>query len=411
MHNKRRALSGLPSTLVFGLSAVLLVICIVYAPGEAFQASGQGLAIWWRIVFPALLPFLVLSEILLASGFAHGLGVLLEPLTRRGLGLPGSFGWVLPLGLTAGFPTAAAAAATLFKQGKISAREAEKMAGAAHFGSPMLLVVVIGTGYMGSRELGLLLLAVHWISGLAAGITLHFLTSGSRTRQAAASSKLKQANPPISRLRQAIRQMEEARQADGRGFGKLLGDSVSSAVQTLMTTGGYMLIFAVVIYVITTALPEWIPSASIAGLLEVHLGTYAAAQLSVPPVFVYALLSAMLGWSGICAILQVRSILKPAGIGTRFFLIHRLVHGAYAYVLTLLLWRPLSLLLPDVLPASANSNTNMNSSIPMNRSMADLLPSWNQITDLVQSQFWLLLVLIVGLTGLALIGKKKRSHV
>ncbi|GJM71357.1 hypothetical protein HMSSN036_35730 [Paenibacillus macerans] len=40
------------STAFTGLLAVLLVVCVVYAPGEAFKASGQGLSIWWHIVFP-----------------------------------------------------------------------------------------------------------------------------------------------------------------------------------------------------------------------------------------------------------------------------------------------------------------------------------------------------------------------
>ncbi|RCX21367.1 sporulation integral membrane protein YlbJ [Fontibacillus phaseoli] len=408
MQSERRAGGSLPSTLLFGLSAVLLVVCIFYAPGEAFQASGQGLAIWWRIVFPALLPFLVLSEILLASGFAQGIGVLLEPLTRKVLGLPGSFGWVFPLGITAGFPASATAAANLYKQGKISSLEAEKMASVAHFSSPMLLVIVIGTGYMGLQELGFLLLAVHWISGLAAGMTLHLLTSGIRSRH---KLETQQRNPlparSLSRLRLAANQMEEARAADGRGFGKLLGDAVGSSVQTLMTVGGYMLIFAVVIHVLISALPGFIPSFSIAGLLEVHLGTYAVAQLSMPPAIVSALLGAVLGWSGFCAFLQVRSILKPAGIGSRFFVVNRLIHGAYAYVITLLLWRPLSRWLPEALPVSANSDITVTAIDATTRGFTFLpLPDWKQIANQFQFQMVLLLLLIAGLFVLTRFRKK-----
>lgn len=407
MHSGRRAGGGLPSTLLFGLTAILLVICIVYAPGEAFQASGQGLSIWWRVVFPALLPFLVLTEILLASGFAHGLGVLLEPLTRKGLGLPGSYAWVLPLGLTAGFPAAASASASLYKQGKITALEAERMASTAHFGSPMLLVVVIGTGFMGHPGLGLFLLAVHWLSGLAAGITLHLLSSGTRSlRKTGASTPKAAPNPTGSRLRLAFVQMEDARRADGRSFGKLLGDAVSTGVQTLMTVGGYMIIFAVVIHVLLSALPGMIPAYSVAGALEVHLGSHSVAQAALPPAIVSALLGALLGWSGICAYLQVRAVLKPAGIGSTFFLINRLIHGAYAYVLTLLLWRPLTRLLPGALPANAETGQAV---IRQGGASGFLLPDWRQIADLVQIQFSLFLLLMAGILILSLIVKRRSS--
>lgn len=408
MHSERRNGGSLQTTLLFGISAILIALCIVYAPSEAFQASRQGLAIWWRIVFPALLPFLVLSEILLASGFAHGAGVLLEPLTRKYLGLPGPFAWVLPLGLTAGFPASAQAAATLHKQGKISSKEAERMAGAAHFASPMLLVVVIGAGFLGREELGLLLLAIHWISGLATGVTMHLLHTSPRSRgqrrEAPDSDSPPNQTIRQSRLRKAASHMEEARRADGRGFGKLLGDAVSSAVQTLMTTGGYMLIFAVFIHVIASFLPGWIPSFGLSGLLEVHLGTYAAAKIQAPSPILCALLGAILGWSGICAYLQVRSLLKPAGIGTRTFLLYRILHGAYAYVFTLLLWRPLSLWLPDILPASAG----ITRSAPYPDHAASL-PDWKVIAEVVQSQFWLLLLLCTAILGLSLIKSARKS--
>lgn len=407
MHSERHAGGSLPSTLLFGLSAILLVICIVYAPGEAFHASGQGLSIWWRVVFPALLPFLVLTEILLASGFAHGLGVLLEPLTRKGLGLPGSYAWVLPLGLTAGFPAAASASASLYKQGKITALEAERMASTAHFGSPMLLVVVIGTGYMSRPELGLFLLAVHWLSGIAAGVTLHLLSSGTRSLRKTGSVAPKASpKPTVSRFRLAAVQMEDARRADGRSFGKLLGDAVSAGVQTLMTVGGYMIIFAVVIHVLLSALPDIIPAYSVAGALEIHLGTHAVAETAMPPAIVSALLGVFLGWSGICAYLQVRAVLKPVGLGSALFLVNRLIHGAYAYVLTLLLWRPLTRLLPGTLPANAETGYAV---IRSGEGMGFPIPEWKQIAGLIQMQFSLFFLLITGILILSLITRKRSS--
>jgi sporulation integral membrane protein YlbJ len=405
---KFRRLAASPlSTWLTGFLAVLLVICVVYAPGEAFKASGEGLAIWWRIVFPALLPFVVLSQMLIASGFAHGLGTLLEPFTRRALGLPGSFGWVLPLGMTAGFPAAAEAAVTLHKQGKITAREAERLAATAHFCSPMLLVVVIGAGFLSRPEVGLLLLAVHWMAGIAAGVTLQ-LVFPDRSKSAVSPPAVKPAaKRHESILRLAVRRMEEARREDGRSFGKLLGDAVTSGVQTLMIIGGYMLIFAVVIHVILLAFPNQTMAVAVKSALEVHLGSYALSGLapSLPPALSASLLGAVLGWSGLCAYLQVRAILGPAGIGERSFLLSRLLHAAYAYVLTLLLWKPVTRWLPSVLPAFGGSEASpIGSDTP-----AVKLPSWQQAFGVMEWQLWMLTLLTVGFLSIALLWRRQEK--
>ncbi|MNW38324.1 Sporulation integral membrane protein YlbJ [compost metagenome] len=412
VHRKERSLL---STLIFGISAVTLVAAIIYAPGETFQASGQGLTIWWRVVFPALLPFIVLIEIMLASGFAHGVGVLLEPFTRKALGLPGSAGWILPLGITAGYPAAASAAAALYRQGKISAAEAEKIVSTSHFCSPMLIIVVIGTGFLGHPRLGLLLLIVHWISGLAAGITLHLLSPHDRSTalptKSAEAVTSDQIDPLSSSFgfRTALKEMERARLQDARGFGKMLGDSVSSAVQTLMATGGFILIFAVIIHIINTALPNIIPHSFVAGLMEVHLGTFAIARDILSPAICIAFLGAALGWSGISAFLQVRAILGPAGIGGRNFLIHRIVHGAYAYVLTLLLWKPFTEWLPGTLPAFA-AIRETESSGSQYYDINSFFPNLQLVSSWLETQLWLFLLLVIGMLGFSLIWRNRSQQ-
>ena len=51
--------------------AVLITISLVLYPKEAFEASINGLAIWWNIVFPALLPFFIFSQGLIGLGVVH----------------------------------------------------------------------------------------------------------------------------------------------------------------------------------------------------------------------------------------------------------------------------------------------------------------------------------------------------
>lgn len=96
--------SGPLRTIILSTGALMLVIAVVASPKEAFDASIQGLDIWWKIIFPAMLPFLMLSQMLTAFGFTHAIGALLGPLMQRWFRLPGNAGLAIAVGMCGGFP-------------------------------------------------------------------------------------------------------------------------------------------------------------------------------------------------------------------------------------------------------------------------------------------------------------------
>lgn len=352
----RRILTG-SAPFLSGAFAILLAIAIIAAPESSFAASLQGLKLWWTLVFPALLPFLILSEMLSASGFVHGLGVLLSPLMTRLFRLPGTGGWTLALGMTAGFPAGANGVMQLHKQGGITDKEAGRLASLAHFASPVSLLIVVGAAFLQSPAAGYLLLSIHWLSGLLAGCTTALI--GRRTTGSVPpSNAVKAKKPHIPLVRRIHKAAAEARAQDGRSFGKVLGESVSSAVQSLMVVGGYMIMFAVAINIAASLFPG-LPLPLAAGFLEIHLGAreltsgIEGAGLGSMGVLGYAMLSAALGWSGICGQLQALTVLRAAGVSFLPYAFSRMLHGLYAFIVTLLLWKPLMNISSADLPAAA----------------------------------------------------------
>ncbi|WP_151733921.1 nucleoside recognition domain-containing protein [Paenibacillus tengchongensis] len=382
-HLKIRRIASGTAPFLSGALAIMLAAAIVASPEPAFQASLQGLKLWWTLVFPALLPFLMLSEMLTASGWVHGIGVLLEPVMTRVFRLPGAGGWLLTLGMNAGFPAGAAGAARLYKQGALTGPEARRLAALSHFASPVTLLIVVGVGFLHQPEAGYALLAIHWASGLLAGFT-NGRFAGRHTEPA------NPARNPVSLSRRVVQTAAAARAADGRSFGKLLGDSVASAVQNLMIVGGYMIIFAVVIQIIGSAL-SWLPAGLTAGVLELHLGANAAASaLNQSGVLAAGALSAALAWSGLCAQLQALSALKQAGGRFLPFAAARLLHAGYAFLLTVLLWKPLLSLQAAALPAAVLPAG------PEDAQSLAALPVWTSLPRLLGLQSLALLLLLAS---------------
>lgn len=341
-----------PFTLLLGLLAASFVLSIILFPDQAFQSSLKGLKLWWEWVFPALLPFLVVTELLLGFGIIHGLGVLLEPLMRRVFRLPGIGGWAMAAGLIGGYPIGADACAKLRKREDIGRVEAERLLSLSHLCNPMLMVGVVGAGFLHSPEAGLMLALLHYTSAAAAGLLQRVFRKapvGSLevpvSKQGLAAAAIRGSMPV-----RAVRVMEQARREDGRAFGKLLGDAVTNSIQALMMVGGLMMIFSVAVKLVDLQIGaytagEWFIR-MLPGLLEPHIGAFALSQQgSWIPAMQAACIAAALAWSGFSLHAQVLGFMNGTDMRYGSFLRFRLLHAAVAAAFTLLAWEPLGRLL------------------------------------------------------------------
>jgi sporulation integral membrane protein YlbJ len=352
-------LDSMPRTLTLACICLLLVAAIVYRPDEAFQASLQGLTVWWTIVFPGLLPFLALLELMLAFGAVHALGVLLDPLMRRLFRLPGEAGFAVALGWTGGFPSGAEAAAALRRRGAVSRGEGQRLLALSHMPSPLFMLLVVGAGFLHAPELGAAIAVVVWLSALVAALVqarfARWPEPSGISPQPPSAESAQAAGAAVSVLRQAAAAMAEAKRLDGRTFGKALGDSVTAAVYKLMAVGGFMMIGAVIVRLIEPLVPETVPALLLPGLIESHIGAYAATSAQLPGGLVLnaAAAAAVLSWGGISALLQAGGAIAGTDLSLPKLAAARLIQSALAFALTLAAWRPLSGALSALSPAAA----------------------------------------------------------
>ncbi|WP_019533685.1 nucleoside recognition domain-containing protein [Paenibacillus ginsengihumi] len=350
------------TTYLLGAGALTLIVSIILHPDRAFQASLQGLTLWWKYVFPALLPFLMITEIMRGLGGIHWLGALMEPLLRTLLRLPGLGGWAIALGLTAGAPAGASAVGALRRDGHLDRDEAERLLAVSHLMSPVLMITVVGVGFLHDAAAGLALALIHY----AAALLMMLLCR----RRAASASGAREALPADGVFGRAFAALAEARRQDGRAFGRLLGDSVMASVQQLFVLGGYIMMFSVLLQMIASSglLPSLSPTADGAGgsggtitgalaaaFLEPHLGSYALSQTDAPGSWPYALLSLMLAWGGLSVHAQTVTLMAGTDLRYSRFLLARLIHGGIAFALTLAAWQPLMKWLSGSAPSAVSA--------------------------------------------------------
>jgi len=218
---------------------------MVLYPEEAFASAVKGLTIWWNIVFPALLPFFIGSEILMGLGVVHFLGVLLEPLMRPLFNVPGVGSFVLAMGLASGFPIGAILTARLRREGMVSKVEGERLMCFTNTADPLFMSGAVAVGMLGRPDLGLVINAAHYLSSITTGFFLRFYGRNKPvTREKQSYGKM---------LGRALQALAAARQKDGRPIGQLMGDAIRNAINSLLVIGVFIILFSVLIRMLTIA--------------------------------------------------------------------------------------------------------------------------------------------------------------
>lgn len=147
-------------------------------------AAAEALILCGKSVIPALFPFLAVSGLLVSLGFgglvSPHLAGLMGPLFR----LPGQASSALLLGLVGGYPIGARTAADLYRDGSLTAEEAERLLAFCNNSNPVFLISVLGVGVFGSVRAGVWLWLIHIFSALLTGLLFRGCGKAARKNRA-----------------------------------------------------------------------------------------------------------------------------------------------------------------------------------------------------------------------------------
>lgn len=384
------------------LIAVLITIGMVLFPKEAFEAALNGLAIWWNIVFPALLPFFIFSQVLIGLGAVHFLGVLLEPVMRPVFNVPGTGSFVMAMGLASGFPLGAILTTKLRINKLCSKIEAERLISFVNTADPLFMFGAVAVGMLHNPQTGMVIAVAHYLSSVSVGLMMRFY-------KARETRGIKEKRIQKNIFNQALQALVKARQKDGRPIGKLLGDTVRDSVNTLLLVGGFIILFSVIITMLNLAgltsylslvfsyllsaigMDPTLAPAFISGFFEIDLGCQQASTITNISMDQRIIaLGAIIAWSGLSVHAQVASIISTTDINITPYLFARTIHAVLAGLYSMLLFGPLQspLLTEQALPVFLGTIPGGN------------IPYWFQRTIFMGGRFFLILtfLLIISLT-------------
>lgn len=300
------------------LLPVFAAVCLLaLRPETAASAAKEGVKQCLEAVLPSLFPFFVLSRLLL-NGVGGGNGGHIERLFRRVFAVPAATLPVFLMGLVSGFPVGGSAAAELYRQGRCTKDEAERLLASCNNCGPGFLFGAVSLRLGGGVRDALLLFILQCLVSFWLGA---LLGAGKTVSRPDAPESTEAALPLAQSFPAAVR----------------------SGGRSALTVCAYVVFFAA----LTAFLPE---NALLRGVFELTGGV-----LRLPKTQEALPLAAFLiGFGGLGVACQVLAALEGTDLSGRLYLPCRLLHGLTMAV-AVLLYRRMPVLLPVLLFALAFS--------------------------------------------------------
>lgn len=298
---------------LFLLSAFLLSL---FYRNAVITGASEGLVLWYRHVLPTLLPFMILTQIMMQTDSLSLLSRLTGPALRYFPGVSGYGGFAVIAGFLCGYPMGAKVTADLLQKKHISVSEASFLLSFCNNMSPMFILGVLFQNYIPAGD-------------------LHFPFFIILTGAPLLCSQLFRLY--YMRYADSVCQTVHPSQNDSRrcSIGDLLNDSITVSADSMIRIAMYMMLASIWMRVLEQMIPsESLCKSVLLSSFEVTTGLASLSALAISPCMRYILLLALTSFGGISSILQTMSMIQPAGLRLLPYITEKLATALVTSLLT-----------------------------------------------------------------------------
>lgn len=313
--------------MLYTLCFLLLFLLILTHSREAAAYAADGFLLWYSRMIPSLLPFMILSGLMIRMGLSRRLGKWFQPLLRPLLGCREEVNYGILMGFLCGFPMGARVAAQLYRENRVSRDEARFLLafcnniGPVYFCSfvlPLLgrrLTLPYLLGMYGVPLLYGIILRRTLFRNL--GCTIHRpLRNNAALRTASLGRDILPTKNSPGVPSPDLLTSETFPKVPFSGLLKHLDDAVQAGLKSILSLCGYMILFNLLNLVPHLLLPQ--TSVWLSPLLEITGGLQQLGRRSP----LYTLL--LLPFGGLSCIAQTYSMIHETDLPLGEYVLHKL---------------------------------------------------------------------------------------
>ena len=294
--------------------AFLVTLCICYGiifPTYFSTAAGNGLYLWYHSVLPTLLPFSILSGIVIRSDMYDKIFEKISPFLGHFYPLRAPLFFPLIAGFLFGFPIGSKLCADMYRIGKISQKEAITVSCISNNFGPAFLYNYVLSSLPEIGMPGWMFLMTCYLPPLLLGRMMLVFTHNNFSEKS--PEKM-----PASRSEINL---------------KIIDDGIINGFMTMIKLAGYIMFFSIAADIMQH-IPFLHPAVSccFTGFLEITNGIHAITCTNLPPTGQYLFATAFVSFGGLSGIFQTASMLSELKSGMRTYVKFRM-YNTFATVL------------------------------------------------------------------------------
>ena len=287
----------------------LLMLCF---PTFTFLGASNGLLLWFQILLPTLLPFIIISNLLVRTNFILFISRLFRPLFQKLFSISESACYIVFVGFLCGYPMGAKAIGDCIKNKIISKTEGQYLLSFCNNTSLMYIISFLVMQNFQDSSLLFVTLCIMLFSPILCSFI--FRRKYQKTEPFLQSKCI--VNQPLT------------------FHFSLFDNSIMNGFESITKIGGYMILFSILFSIGSHFPIKWFLP-----ILEMTSGTSAILNWQLPFIYTYPLVLGLTSFGGFCAVAQTYSMLQGSGLSIKPYIIQKLITAmvtslfAYIYVL------------------------------------------------------------------------------
>jgi len=295
--------------ITYAIVCIAFFMIMLCFPKETLFGASEGLLLWFRIVLPTLLPFFILTNLLINTNSITYISYLFGPILQRIFSVSKNGGFAVLTGFMCGYPVGAKVTADLVKSGRISLTEGKYLLSFCNNTSPAFIINYIVLQNLIDESL---LIPTMLILNLSP-VLCSFLF-----RKYYGINRDKILENPSS-------------DTEIHFSFNILDHSIMNSFENITKIGGYIILFSILF-----SLGKVLPIAPVLPFMEITNGIPYLLKLFSDFKTAYIFILFLSSFGGICALAQTNSMLSESKLSITAYTIEKLITAMVTSLLALL---------------------------------------------------------------------------